>query len=233
MAKWQIVQHVPHESPGKIINWLQSSGEEYIINRAWVEQSIRSMESYQGLILMGGPMSANEGDRYPYLRHEMSMIETCLREEKPILGVCLGSQLLAKVLGACVYRGPQPEIGWYPVQFTPQAESDSLFRGKAKERWMFHWHGETFDLSRGATLLASSELYPHQAFRYGKLAYGVQFHFEVTEDMVEEWLEVNSEEVARVDVSLSFEILSGIPQYLHGVHAFGSQLINGIGQLIK
>ncbi len=233
MARWMIVQQVPHESPGMITTWLHNNEQDYKTSQAWLNQSIAFEEDFQGLIIMGGPMSVNEQDRCPFLQQEMKMIEACLQEEKPILGVCLGSQLLAKVLGARVYPGPQPEIGWYPVQLTPEAESDSLFRGEAKEQWMFHWHGETFDLPQGATLLASSRLYPHQAFRYGRSAYGLQYHFEVTEEMIGEWLKINQEEVSHIDANLSSKILSDIPKYLPDVHAFGSRLINGILQLKK
>jgi GMP synthase (glutamine-hydrolysing) len=132
-----------------------------------------------GLIVMGGPQSVYEQDKFPFLRDEMRLIEDALKHAKPILGVCLGSQLLATALGASVYPVRQKEIGWHRVSLTPSAAVNGIFEGEPRSLTAFHWHGDIFDLPRGATLLASSALTANQAFRYGKNAYGLLFHMEV------------------------------------------------------
>ena len=139
---------------------------------------------YDGLIFMGGPMSVN--DDLPYLRQEMALIRQAIARRQPILGICLGSQLIARAMGATVRRNSAKEIGWYGVQFTPAAEADRLFGGLSRET-IFHWHGETFDLPPGAELLASSDLCRNQAFRAGERVYGLQFHLEVTPEMIADW----------------------------------------------
>ena len=152
----------------------------------------------QGLIFLGGPMSVN--DDLPYLRRELGFLEVVLAEGKPVLGICLGSQLIAKALGAPVYRNPVPEIGWAPVQRTDAGRIDPLFSSFRDPENVLHWHGETFDLPVGAIRLASSDVCPNQAFRYGANVYGIQFHVEATPDMIAQWsaAEVNAADVARL-----------------------------------
>ena len=135
-----------------------------------------------GLIVLGGTMIANDGDRFPFLVAELDWIRAAVRRHVPMLGICLGAQLLAKALGAAVYRNAQPEIGWYQVELLPAAAEDRLFRGRAGRETVFHWHGDTFDLPAGAVHLARSPLCRHQAFRYGATAYGLQFHVEMAPD---------------------------------------------------
>ena len=142
-----------------------------------------------GLIFMGGPMSAN--DDLPYLRAELALIEQAAQAGTPVLGVCLGAQLIAKALGARVYRNPVKEIGWFPVWWTPAAASDPLFTGLSAPETVFHWHGETFDLPPAAEWLARSEACAHQAFRVGTNVYGLQFHLEVAPEMISDWVTQN------------------------------------------
>ena len=134
---------------------------------------------------MGGPQSANDPD--PRLVAEMRLINQTMSRGLPVLGVCLGAQLIAKTLGARVYRNPSSEIGWAPVYFTEAAKGDPLFSGFSSPTTFFHWHGETFDLPAGAEWLAYSELCRNQAFRYGTNVYGVQFHPEITPEMIVDW----------------------------------------------
>jgi len=136
-------------------------------------------------ISMGGPMSAN--DNLPWLKREMDILERAAAEGIPVLGVCLGSQLIARALGARVFRNPEKEIGWHPVHWTPAAARDPLFNSLADPEMLFHWHGETFDLPTGAEWLAWSHRCRHQAFRCGRHVYGLQFHLEVTAHMITGW----------------------------------------------
>jgi GMP synthase (glutamine-hydrolysing) len=130
-------------------------------------------DGFSRLILMGGPMSAN--DNLPGLAEEIELIRRAVDADVPMLGICLGAQLIAKALGARVYRNPCKEIGWGPVHLTPAGRSDPLFCGVASPATWFHWHGETFDLPAVAEWLAYSEKCRHQAFRFGRRAYGIQF----------------------------------------------------------
>jgi GMP synthase-like glutamine amidotransferase len=161
---------------------------------------------YDALIFMGGPMSVN--DPLAYLGLEMEFIRQAVARRQPILGVCLGSQLIARALGATVRRNPVKEIGWYELQFTLAAAADPLFAGLSRET-VFHWHGETFDLPPGAELLASSALCVNQAFRIADHACGLQFHLEVTPAMIADWCaqDANSGDVR--------ELESAIDPFLH------------------
>jgi GMP synthase (glutamine-hydrolysing) len=148
------------------------------------------------LLILGGPMSANDA----LLAPELDLIRRAIARGTPILGICLGSQLIAKALGAPVYRNSALEIGWHPVHLTEAARTDPVFAGLESPSTFFHWHSETFDLPPGSELLAWSAGSRHQAYRYGKNVYGLQFHPEVTPEMIEDWQSqpVNCGDVARL-----------------------------------
>ncbi len=141
-----------------------------------------------GLIVLGGTMSANDGDRFPFLVAELDWLREAVRRQMPTLGICLGAQLLAKALGAAVYCNAHEEIGWSQVEILPAAADDRLFRDCSNRETVFHWHGDTFDLPAGAVHLARGPRCEHQAFRYGPSAYGLQFHVEMTPELMELWL---------------------------------------------
>lgn len=147
----------------------------------------RDTSDLEGLVLMGGPMSVNEVTEYPFLVPEIQLIEKVLSEGKPVLGVCLGSQLIAKALGAKVYKHTVREVGWHPIHLTKQGAADPCFQKIKTNTPVFHWHGETFDLPKDAVHLAASARCENQAFRWGKNTYGLQFHVEVTPSIVREW----------------------------------------------
>jgi GMP synthase-like glutamine amidotransferase len=140
---------------------------------------------YDGLIFMGGAMSVNDG--LPHLEREARWVAQAVEAGRPVLGVCLGAQLIAKALGASVYRNPVKEIGWFEIELTGEGAADPLFAGVGPRETVFQWHGETFDLPPGARWLASSTACCHQAFRIGSSAYALQFHLEVTPEMIADW----------------------------------------------
>jgi len=144
-----------------------------------------ALDGCTGVILMGGPKSAN--DPHAGLLEELRLVEQAVAAHTPILGICLGAQLIAKVLGARVFRNPEKEIGWAPVYFTEAARRDPVFGGVDSPSTVFHWHGETFELPDGAQWLAYSDKCRHQAFRFGPNVYGVQFHPEITPEMIVDW----------------------------------------------
>ena len=158
-----------------------------------------SLNQHRSLIVLGGPMSAN--DRIPGLRDEMHVIEQAFQRGIPVLGVCLGSQLIARVLGARVYPNQRTEIGWAPIHFTDAGRADPLFQGLTSPTTFFHWHGETFDIPAGAEWLAWSDLCHHQAFRFGRNVWGLQFHPEITAAMIADWTTqpVNCGDVAALE----------------------------------
>jgi GMP synthase (glutamine-hydrolysing) len=185
MAKIIVLQHHPAETLGAIADALESAALAWQYIRVHDGQPIpQSIKGAGGLIVMGGPQTVYQLEKYPYLREEMRLIEAALKENKPIVGVCLGSQLIAATLGAKVYRGASREIGWYPVRLSAEASSDRLLRGIATEFTAAHWHSDMFDLPAGATALASSEQTPIQGYRYGEKAYGFLFHAEMTEEIL-------------------------------------------------
>jgi GMP synthase (glutamine-hydrolysing) len=201
-----ILKNVSSEGPGTIEDHLRENGIGYRTVDLMTEE-LPSVENADTLVLMGGPMSVNESDIYPYIKKEVELVRDFIRKDKKVLGVCLGAQIMASSLGAKVYPGAQKEIGWFDVELQEEGIRDSLMakmavHPKAGDFWkkfkVFHWHGETFDLPTGAVRLAKSALYPNQAFRYGKNAYAFQFHIEVRKEMVYEWLKDESVDMDKV-----------------------------------
>jgi len=178
-------RHVPFESLGMIAEALEEQAIAYQYVDLYCGAAHPDTGPADGLIFMGGPMSAN--DDLPYIRQELELISESVSRGLAILGVCLGSQLIAKALGARVYQNAEPEIGWYPVDWTAVAARDRLHQGLSAPETVFHWHGETFDLPPGAELLASSKACRNQAYRVGANIYGLQYHLEVTPEMLEDW----------------------------------------------
>lgn len=179
-----IVLHQEHSSSGRVGHLLQAAGFRLDIRRPPLGDRLpETLEEHAGAIIFGGPMSANDPDEF--IRHETEWLAVPLREEKPFLGICLGAQMLANHLGASVAPHPQGhvEIGWYPLHATEA--------GRALMEWprmVYHFHREGFELPRSATLLATGDVYPNQAFRYGSRAWGLQFHAELTQAMMHRWV---------------------------------------------
>jgi GMP synthase (glutamine-hydrolysing) len=195
MKVW-VLQHVACEDLGTIENALASRGVAAHYVRSFAgEPAPQGMDDAAGLIVMGGPMGVYDQPRYPYLREEMKLIEEALKKEKPILGVCLGSQLLAAGLGAEVKPGKAKEIGWRPITLLAAAQGDALWRGVESPCMAYHWHGDIFDLPGGAASLARSALTECQAFRYGINAYGFLFHMEVTPAIISAMVETFATEL--------------------------------------
>jgi len=201
MAKIWVLQHHPAENLGTISEALEQAALAWQYVRVFAGQPIpQDMKGAGGLIVMGGPETVYHLDRYPYLRDEMRLIDDALRAKKPVLGVCLGSQLLAATLGASVRRGSSREIGWYDVRLTEAADQDRLMRGLPAKFIAAHWHSDVFDLPAGAVALASSELTPIQAYRYGDNAYGLLFHGEMTGEIITALVEEFRDGLKRVGI---------------------------------
>ncbi|WOO41204.1 type 1 glutamine amidotransferase [Rubellicoccus peritrichatus] len=171
-------QHVPFEGLGSIEPWLESKGYEITKTQFFDTANIPELKAIDLLIVMGGPMSINDGQEYPWLIEEKAFIRRAVEAGKPVLGICLGAQLIAGSLGSRVYQNNEKEIGWFPIQDIT-SNDESVFHFPASVE-VFHWHGETFDLPPGAVRIAESEGCKNQAFQIGKSVIGLQFHLETT-----------------------------------------------------
>jgi GMP synthase (glutamine-hydrolysing) len=203
MAKIYVLQHHPAETLGTIADALEGAALAWQYVRIFEGQPVpASMKGAGGLVVMGGPMSVYQTERYPFLKDEMRLIQAAVEEKRPVLGVCLGGQIVAAALGAKVAKNPRgKEIGWYPVRLAPEAKEDRLFRDIAETIMPFHWHGDHFELPAGAVSLSSSDNTPCQAFRYGDNAYALQFHLEVTRDSIAGMSEAFAKELDREQIS--------------------------------
>lgn len=191
MSDVLLVQNTRIEGSGYLGELLQKDGFEITSVNAKHEKL--PDKDFQLVVILGAPESAN--DDLPYLQEEQQLVKKSVEHNVPVLGICLGSQLIAKSFGAKVYRGPRKEIGFYSdLKISNNA---SLFKGFTNPFTVFHWHGDTFDLPDGAVNLVSSQYYPNQAFQY-KSAIGLQFHLEVNEEMVNLWLDNTEEKLQKI-----------------------------------
>jgi GMP synthase (glutamine-hydrolysing) len=189
MRKVMVIQHVGHEPLGTLNPMLKAAGLRLrYVNFGRHPDLQPKLDGYSGLVVLGGPMGVYDAERLPHLKVEMQVLEEALKREIPILGICLGAQLMAHVLGASVAKAPKFEAGWTDVHLTADGAGDPLLKNFAKSEKVFQLHQDTFQIPRGAVHLAESDLLTGQAFRYGKKAYGLQFHLESDHAMIERWL---------------------------------------------
>lgn len=202
-----ICKNVNTEGPGTIEVFLKENRIPYTIIDFSRGETVPDMEVFDTLVMLGGPMSVNESNLFPYIDREEALVREFASKGKNILGVCLGSQIMAKALGARVYKGDEKEIGWYDIELSEDGTTDPLMLKLAthpgtgdlsKKIKVFHWHGETFDMPEGAVRLAGSRLFRNQAFRYGDRAYAFQFHIEVEKEMVYDWLKGEDVDMEKV-----------------------------------
>lgn len=182
-----VTQHHPEEGPGLLGDFLRARGAELVTVHAHAGQGIpRDPAGFDMLVSMGGPMNVYEEAAHPWLADENALLATAARAGMPVLGVCLGAQLIAKALGATVSKAAVEEVGWRTVRLTAAGAADPLFAGVGPELAVLQWHGDTFAIPEGGRLLAIGDEVPHQAFAWAN-AYGLQFHVEATGDIVATW----------------------------------------------
>jgi len=211
------IKHIDIEGPETIGEFFQRNGfASTVIDLSRGDCLPRDLNSLDAVVCLGGPMNVDEEEKYPFLKPENEFIKEIIHQEIPYLGICLGSQLLAKASGARVTKAPVEEIGWYKVQLTPQGKADPLFQGLPERFEVFQWHGDTFEIPEGGVHLAESPICTNQAFRYGSNIYGLQFHIEVTPEMILEWLNVreNQKEIASLDKINPENIKTEIPKFI-------------------
>lgn len=191
MPRLLVFQHVATETAGTLDPFLRASGFRLrYVNFERTPDSDPDPRRYDGLVVLGGSMNVDETDAFPHLKTEIEVLKEALAREMPILGICLGAQLLARALDAEVRPAPVREIGWYPLQASPSAANDPLLRHVTHGQHVFQWHSYTFALPPDAVHLASTATCANQAFRHGSSAYGLQFHPEVDRDTIARWLSV-------------------------------------------
>jgi GMP synthase (glutamine-hydrolysing) len=206
--KIHILQHVPFETPGVIEAWIKNNKHEASVTQFYNGDKLPPVPSFDWLIVMGGPMGVNDEDRIPWLKEEKSFIKSVINDDKVVIGICLGAQLIASVLGARVFANEEKEIGWFPVKTTIYAAE--LFSFLPRTITVFHWHGDTFDLPENALLLAESDACKNQLFVWNEKVTGIQFHLEVTEESVKGMVENCRAEIKPAKyVQTEDDILSG------------------------
>jgi GMP synthase-like glutamine amidotransferase len=190
--RWSIIQHVEHEGPGLIGDVLLEAGRHFEVVRPDRGEDLPDRRSLAGLVVLGGPMGVHDLAHHPWLVPERALMGAAVDDGTPVLGVCLGAQQLAVALGAEVSRGPEPEVGLGQVELTSAGRQDPVlgpeYGGLAATALpCVHWHRDTFSIPTGAVHLAGTRAFPHQAFRWGRNAYGLQFHVEVDRPLAEAW----------------------------------------------
>lgn len=189
MKKALILTHIRSEGPGTLVDFFERAGAGHQTVKLYDgDNPPVDVGCYDAIVSMGGPMSVNDEDKYPFLGKEKAFLREAIDNNLPVLGICLGAQMIAKACGASVKKSPEKEIGWKSVSMTDLGKRDTLFQGLPKTLTVFQWHEESFEIPDGGSLLATSGECPNQAFRY-RNAYGLQFHIEVTPEMLLEWMD--------------------------------------------
>ncbi len=182
------IKHIDVEGPGTVETYFQGGGFSLkIVDLSRGEKLPSDFSDIEAVVSLGGPMNVYEEQKFPFLKEEDLFIKETLKKQIPFLGICLGAQLLAKAAGAKVSKSSTKEVGWFKVQLQKIAQKDFLLCGLGPEITVFQWHEDTFDVPQSGTLLATGPNCPHQAFKVGKCAYGIQFHIEVTEAIINDW----------------------------------------------
>jgi GMP synthase (glutamine-hydrolysing) len=211
------LRHVEYEDLGLLATVLREEGWDASYRETPADDlDDPSIEQADLLIVLGGPFGAYETEAYPFLAKEVGVLERRLAKNRPTLGICLGSQLMAKALGSRVFAGPVKEIGWGRVDLTPDGRKSSLLPLAEDGAQVVHWHGDTFDLPAGATRLASNANYQNQAFAFGQRALALQFHLEADAGVLEKWYAGNAQDVSSGSVS--------VPEFWAQSHGLSGQV---------
>jgi len=207
-------QHVPFEGLGNIEEWIRTRNHELSATRFYAGDSLPKLGEIDSLIIMGGPMGVYDDKKYPWLAAEKKFIEAAIQAGKKALGICLGAQLIASVLGAKVYPHIHKEIGWFPLRLTGESGEAEVLKGFPPELPAFHWHGDTFNLPVGAERLAETAACRNQAFSYGNDVIGLQFHLDVTRESVGQLIEnCAAELVSAPYIQIPQQLLSSADEF--------------------
>ena len=209
------LQHVDFEGPADIMVWAKERGHTVTKTLLFDHHEFPPQDSFDFLVIMGGPMSVYDEKGFPWLKQEKEFIREAIKNKKIIIGLCLGAQLIAEVLGAKVYPHDLKEIGWHPVLFHDNKNQFSFLKHVPSEMLTFHWHGDTFDLPKGAVHFASSEGCKNQGFVYQDRVVGLQYHWEFSESDINRLIERDREQLVDGQyIQSENEILSQVNQSL-------------------
>lgn len=223
------LQHVPFEDPANIAPWARAKGFAVSGLRLFANETLPPAQGLDWLVVMGGPMSVHDEREHPWLVAEKRYIRKAIETGKVVIGICLGAQLIAEVLGAKVSKNAHREIGWFPVSRTPESEKSAVFAKLPKQFPAFHWHGETFEIPSGAVHLAASEACPAQAFSMDDRVFGLQFHLESTAESIENLIQHCGNELdSSAHVQDAAAIRSGCSQYLPKIHELMKQFLDAV-----
>ncbi len=214
------LKHVSFEGPGAFLQALTNRGaqlDHYLVPKDGLPRDAGDL-----LIVMGGPMSVNDSDNW--IAEETAFIRSALLAGKPVIGVCLGSQLMAKAMGATIIPGKALEIGMTPIKLTPEAKNDPIFKTLPDSFDVFEWHGEVFDLPNGCVPLAGSAIAPLQAFRYGARAYGLLFHLEMEQAGIDSLCQECAPDLVKARLTAQ-EVKAAALPHLPTLHQFADRLI--------
>jgi GMP synthase (glutamine-hydrolysing) len=188
-------QHAPFEGPAAFEHWAAVRGHTLRTTKLYENDPLPDLESFDFLLIMGGPMNIDEEALYPWLLEEKRFIHNAIRSGKTVIGVCLGAQLIADLLDGKVYKGEHKEIGWFPITFSQAARASKIFGFLPEQITVFHWHGDTFTLPPQAAHIAESEGCRQQAFLYNDRVLGLQFHLEMTEESLQQMVQNGENEL--------------------------------------
>ena len=177
--------HVPYEGPGIMADWILEKGHRLEYTRFYEEEGLPEASEVDLLIIMGGPMNVFDFHMHAWMQEEIDWVGEFIRSGKPVLGICLGAQIVAAAMGEEVFPGPEKEIGWHNLQFLPSLGELRIFKDLPVARKVFHWHGDTFNIPKGAVQIARSQLFPNQGFIYEQRIVALQFHLEMTPEAVQ------------------------------------------------
>ncbi len=189
LMKLHVLQHVPFEDPGTVLDWARERKISVAFTRLFQQEELPETDEFDLLLIMGGPMGLADTKKYPWLDTEKAFLKKCLSSGKKMIGICLGAQLLAEVLGAKVFHNNQKEIGWFPIRKDDISDNEILSLFKEDTLPAFHWHGDTFTLPERAVRLFSSKTTENQAFVWNNRVFALQFHWEVKPENVHLLLE--------------------------------------------
>ncbi|MBX3240260.1 MAG: homoserine O-succinyltransferase [Chitinophagaceae bacterium] len=218
------LQHVPFEGPGYIKTWAEERGHILSATRFYRDDALPATDDFDWLIIMGGPMGVYDEDKFHWLAEEKTFIKNAIRANKTIIGICLGSQLLAEVSGARVYPNTQKEIGWFPVSLT--SGTHPLTDGLPEKFEVLHWHGDTFDLPENATHLMQTAVCKNQAFIYDNCVLGLQFHLEATPETLAQMIENCRDELVAGDFIQSEESILQQKEYCAQTNAYLARILD-------
>ncbi len=209
------LQHVAFENPGSILKWAQANNYPVTATQLYNNEALPEVSDFDWLVVMGGPMNIYEEAQYPWLKAEKAFIKAAIEANKVVLGLCLGSQLIADIIGGKVVKNKQKEIGWFPITFSKEAKASPLFAFFPNHPVVFHWHGDTFvELPEAATVIAASGACQNQAFIYQQRVFGFQFHLENTLPIIKDLIANCGDEMIPGEyVQLPKEVLAH-PEYI-------------------